>query len=143
MQLVNSSVVDPVCLSRIRLFSIPDPGTASRNLSILSQKNGFYALGNMIRVVHPRSRIRILTSYPSRIPDPGSRGQKGTRSRIRIRNTGQQFGGIKQNHKKCSTGKMWPTLRRYFTAEKDQISLETESIILHESVKKVEILHPL
>jgi hypothetical protein len=25
----------------------------------------------MIRVVHPGSRIRILTYYPSRIPDPG------------------------------------------------------------------------
>ncbi len=25
----------------------------------------------MIRVVHPASRIRILTFYPSRIPDPG------------------------------------------------------------------------
>jgi hypothetical protein len=30
-------------------------------------------------------RIRILTFYPSRIPDTG--GQKGTGSRIRIRNT--------------------------------------------------------
>jgi hypothetical protein len=36
----------------------------------------------MIRVVHPRSRIRMLTFYPSRIRDPGSRGQKGTGSRI-------------------------------------------------------------
>jgi hypothetical protein len=26
------------------------------------------------------------------IPDPGSRGQKGTGSRIRIRNTGQRYG---------------------------------------------------
>jgi hypothetical protein len=42
----------------------------------------------MIRVVHPGSRIRMLTCYPSRIPDPGvkkaphpgSRGQKGTES---------------------------------------------------------------
>jgi len=25
----------------------------------------------MIRVVHPGSRIRMLTFYPSRIPDPG------------------------------------------------------------------------
>jgi hypothetical protein len=41
----------------------------------------------MIRVVHPGSQIRMLTFYPSRIPDPGSRGQKGTGSRIRIRNT--------------------------------------------------------
>jgi hypothetical protein len=30
------------------------------------------------------SRIRILTFYPSRIPDPGSRVQKGNGSRIRI-----------------------------------------------------------
>ncbi len=29
----------------------------------------------------------MLTFYPSRIPDPGSRGQNGTGSRIRIRNT--------------------------------------------------------
>ncbi len=36
----------------------------------------------MIRVVHPGSRIRMLTFYPSRFPDPGSRGQKGTQSRI-------------------------------------------------------------
>jgi hypothetical protein len=27
----------------------------------------------------PGSRIRILTFYPSRIPDPGSRGQKGSK----------------------------------------------------------------
>jgi hypothetical protein len=111
--------------SRIRIFSIPDPGfwiqiflswipdpgseffpsgvldpgSASKNLSILTQKNGFSALRNMIRVFHPGSgsQIRILTFYPSlililcprsqiqgskrhRSPDPGSR--------IRIRNTG-------------------------------------------------------
>ncbi len=36
----------------------------------------------MIRDVHPGSgsRIRILIFYPSRIPNPGSRGQKGTGS---------------------------------------------------------------
>ncbi len=33
------------------------------------------------------SRHRMLTFYPSRIRDPGSRGQKGTGSRIRILNT--------------------------------------------------------
>jgi hypothetical protein len=38
------------------LFSIPDPGSASNNLSILTQ--GFQALGNMIRVVHPGSGTR-------------------------------------------------------------------------------------
>ncbi len=41
----------------------------------------------MIRVVHPGSgsRIRILI-----FTHPGSRGQKGTESRIRIRNTGNK-----------------------------------------------------
>jgi hypothetical protein len=32
---------------------------------------GFNALGNMIRVVHPRSGSQILIFYPSRILDPG------------------------------------------------------------------------
>ncbi len=48
----------------------------------------------------PRSGIRKKT-----IPDPGSRGQKGTGSRIRIRNTGIQIGFLlsscknrKKNH---------------------------------------------
>jgi hypothetical protein len=38
----------------------------------------------MIRVVHPGSRIPDPDAdfLPSRIPDPGSRGQKGTQSRI-------------------------------------------------------------
>ncbi len=36
----------------------------------------------MIRVVHPGSRILMLTFYPSRI-----QGSKGTGTRIRIRNT--------------------------------------------------------
>jgi hypothetical protein len=68
---------------------IPDPH--QRNFSILTKKNGFSALRNMIWVFHPESgsRIRILTFYPSRIlilyprcriqgskrplsPDPGS-----------------------------------------------------------------------
>jgi hypothetical protein len=50
-----SRVADPGCLSRIRIFSIPDPGSISKNLSILTKKNVFYTLGNMIRVVHPGS----------------------------------------------------------------------------------------
>ncbi len=49
-----------------------------KNLSIFNPKNTFSALGNMIRDVHPGSRIRILIFYPSRIqgskrhqsPDP-------------------------------------------------------------------------
>ncbi len=47
--------------SRIRIKEFKD----------FDPKNGFKALGNMIRVVHPGSRIRILTFYPTRIPDPG------------------------------------------------------------------------
>jgi hypothetical protein len=48
--------------SRIRVSSIPDPRFASKNLSILTSRK--YDQGRS-------SRIRILTFYPSRIPDPG------------------------------------------------------------------------
>jgi hypothetical protein len=64
--------------SRIRIFFIPDPGSASKNLSILTPQKWFlssrkYDPGCSFRI--PGFRIRILTFYPSRIP--GSRGQKG------------------------------------------------------------------
>ncbi len=36
--------------SRIRMFSIPDPGSASKNFSILTQKSCFLGLRNMIGV---------------------------------------------------------------------------------------------
>ncbi len=74
--------------SWIRTVSIPHPGPASKNLSILTKKNGFYALENMIRVVHPGSGCWLSTHPGSRIPgvkkapDPGSR--------IQIRNTGKK-----------------------------------------------------
>jgi hypothetical protein len=59
-----SRIPDPNCF-------IPDP-----HQRILTPKNGFSALGNMIRVVHPGSGslIRVLTfTHPeSRIPDPES-----------------------------------------------------------------------
>ena len=104
--------------SRIQMFPIPDPGSwipdprfeffpsrildpwcISKNLSVLTKKNGSSALRNMIWVFHPGSVswIWILTFYLSRIPilDPRFRiqGSKGHRipdsgSRIRIRNTG-------------------------------------------------------
>ncbi len=63
---------------------IPDSGSgsASKNLGIFNPKNCFSSLGNMIRDDHPESGSWILP-----IPDPGSRGQKGTGSRIRIRNS--------------------------------------------------------
>jgi hypothetical protein len=71
--------------SRIRTVSIPDPGSLSKNLSILTQKkakqkNGFQAQKNMIRAVHPGSRIRMLTWIPDRDAD-------FLTFRIRIRST--------------------------------------------------------
>ncbi len=64
-------------------FSIPDPGSASKNLWMLTQKKIFPS--SMKYDPGCASRIRILTFLP--IPDPVSRGQKRTGSRIRIRNT--------------------------------------------------------
>ncbi len=102
-----TSVADPGCLSRIPdpTFSIPDPNCLHPGSRILikqfkyfnpqkSKKNGFQDLKNMIRVVHPGSRIPDPDAdfLPSRIPDPGSRGQKGTQSWIRIRNTVRNTG---------------------------------------------------
>ncbi len=66
--------------SWIRTVSIPDPGSSSKNLSILTLKKAkkwFLSSKSMIRVVHPGSRIRMLT-----FSHHGSRGQKGTQSRI-------------------------------------------------------------
>jgi hypothetical protein len=88
----KNSVADPGCLSRIRFFpsrildpnfSIPVPGSAYKNLSILTPKNGFYALGNMIGLFIPDPDPNFT--------HPGSRGQKGTGSRIWIRNTGKKY----------------------------------------------------
>ncbi len=89
--IVGSSVADPGCLSRIRILSIPDsgseffyPGSASKNLSILTQE-----------IVSQRSEIWSRPFIPDPdpdflpIPDPGSRGQKGYGSRLRIRKTGR------------------------------------------------------
>jgi hypothetical protein len=47
---------------------------------VFQPKNGFYALGKMIQVVHPGSGSCFF--YPSRI-----QGQKGIGSRIQIYNT--------------------------------------------------------
>ncbi len=64
------SVADPGCLSRIRLFSIPDPGS-ELFLSRIPDFNPKKWFLSFMKHVHPESRIRILTFYPSRIPDPG------------------------------------------------------------------------
>jgi hypothetical protein len=54
----------------------PDPGSGPSRIRIrefkyFNPKKWFLSSRNMIRVVHSGSRIRILTFYPSRIPDPG------------------------------------------------------------------------
>jgi hypothetical protein len=75
--------------SRIRTVSIQDPGSASKNLSILTQKKWFlssrkYDPGCSSRIPDPDADFypsRIQGSKRHRIPDPGSR--------IRIRNTAQ------------------------------------------------------
>jgi hypothetical protein len=81
--LLDGSVADSGCLSRIRLFSIPDPGSelspsripnprsSSKNLSILTPKNPKkWFLSSKKYDPGCSSRIRMLTFYPSRIPDP-------------------------------------------------------------------------
>ncbi len=78
--------------SRIRTVSIPDHGSSSKNLSILTPKKAKkwflsfkkYDPGCSSRIPDPDADF-----LPSRIPDLGSRGQKSTQSRIRIRNTGR------------------------------------------------------
>ncbi len=50
------SVADPGCLSRIRIFSIPDSGSEFFSSRIPDpHQRIFYALENMIRVVQPGS----------------------------------------------------------------------------------------
>jgi hypothetical protein len=74
--------------SRIRTFSIADPGSASKNLSILTPKKPKkWFLSSRKYDPSCSSRIPDPDADFLPIPDPGSRGQKGTGSRIRIRNT--------------------------------------------------------
>jgi hypothetical protein len=59
--------------SMIRMFSISDPNFSIEDPHQYFSKNWFLSLGNMVRVVHPGSWSCFLP-----IPNPGSRGQKGT-----------------------------------------------------------------
>jgi hypothetical protein len=72
-----------IVYSGSEFFPIPDPGSASKNLT---QK---LFLSSSKYDLDCKSWIRIPDSDPDvlPIPDPGSRDQKGTGSRIRIRNT--------------------------------------------------------
>jgi hypothetical protein len=114
IRLFSIPIPDLNCLhpgSRIRTVSIPDPGSSSKNLSILTQKKAKkwflsskkYDPGCSSRIPdpdadflpsqipdpgvkkapNPGSGSATLRKKP--IPDPGSKGQK--RSRFRIRNT--------------------------------------------------------
>jgi len=68
---------------------IPDPGSASKNLSILTQKKQKkWFLSSRKYDPGCSSWIPDPDADFLPIPDPGSRGQKGTGSRIQIRNTG-------------------------------------------------------
>ncbi len=69
--------------SRIRLFSIPDPRSSSKNSSILTPKKAKkWFLSSKKYDLGCSSRIPGPGSGHSPIPDPGSWGQKGTQSRI-------------------------------------------------------------
>jgi hypothetical protein len=95
----ESSVADPRCLSRIRIFSIPDPGSRvkkipdpdplQRVLSILTQKLFLssrkyrYDLGCSSRIRIPDPDLEFLP-----VPDPGVK--KAPNPRCRIRNTARK-----------------------------------------------------
>jgi hypothetical protein len=52
---VQTSVADPGCSSRIRIFSIPEARIRIKEFKYFNPKNSFYAFKNMIRAVHPES----------------------------------------------------------------------------------------
>ncbi len=82
------SVADPGCLSLIQLFPIPDPnclhpGSASKNLSILTPKKPKkWFISSRKHYPGCSSRIPDPDADFLPIPDPGSRGQKGIGSGI-------------------------------------------------------------
>jgi len=91
----NSSVADPGCLSRIRFFHLgsriqgqKDSGSRIRIKEIKYFLTLKLFLSSRKNNLGCSSRTWIFP--PSRIPDPGSRGQKSIESRIRINNTAQQ-----------------------------------------------------
>jgi hypothetical protein len=96
---IKSSIADPGCLSRIRLFSIPDPGSQIRifpsgsririkELKYFNQKKWFlcsrkYDTGCSSRIPDP-------DPYFLPIPDPEVKKAPDPGSQIRIRNTVQK-----------------------------------------------------
>ncbi len=65
-------------LFRIRIFFHPRFRILIKEFKYFNPKKWFLSSGKYDPGCS--SRIRIMTFYPSRIPDPGSRGQKGTGS---------------------------------------------------------------
>jgi hypothetical protein len=138
--LTKSSVADPGYLSRIpdpTFFhpgsQIPDPnclhpGSESKNLSILTPKKPKkWFLSSRKYDTGCSSLIPDPDADFLPIPDPGSRGQKSTGSRIlRIRNTdpkraGSESGSVSQNYGSGSPGlhptrQTVPVLTAEFTA---------------------------
>ncbi len=95
-------VADPGCLSRIpdptffhprswiRTVSIPDPGSSSKNLSILTPKKAkkwFLSSKKYDPVCSSRIPDPDADFLLSRIPDPGVKKAPNPGSRIRFRNT--------------------------------------------------------
>jgi hypothetical protein len=69
--------------SRIGLFSLPDPKIFHPGFRIRIKEFKYFNPKKWFlssRVVHSGSRIRILTFYPSRIPDLGVKKAPDTRS---------------------------------------------------------------
>ncbi len=76
-------IPDPICLSRIRLFSIPHPGSEFfpsririKEFQYFNPKKWFVSS----RIYDPDCSSRISDPDPDFLPDPGSRGQKSTGS---------------------------------------------------------------
>ncbi len=101
---------------RIRIFYIPDHGSASKNLSILTQKIVSNLLEIWSGLFIPDPDPGSWFFYLSRIPNP--RIQRSKRHRIRIRNTAYWFldhlEGLACSRRCFSHQKEYPAHRKIF-----------------------------
>jgi hypothetical protein len=145
--------------SRIRFFSIPDLGSEFfpsririKEFKYLNPKKWFLSVSSRKNDPGCSSRIRILTFLS--IPDPGSRCQKGTGSRIRntekckmkdqdpgslnvkkgsglIRMYAARYtcvSGGTSSSPNCGTNSSAPTLRLYFGTNSEALMLNAPSL---------------
>ncbi len=84
-------------------FTIPDPGSASKNLSILTQKNHKWFLSSMKYDPGCSSRIPDPDPYFLPIPDPGSQIQGSKRHRI----LDPRSGSVPLNYRISFKGDVW------------------------------------